>query len=58
MFYYDDNDKRYRIIKEFRMCYLHEYVGKSICFIIRVQVKRKDMKRVWRDIGKIIIILF
>ena len=54
----DDVDKRYEIIKELWSCYLHECVRTSICFTIRVQVKIKDMKLVWRQIGKIIFILF
>ena len=54
MFYDDDEVKRYKIIKEFRRCYLHEYVRTSICFTIIVQVKIKDMKPVWRKLVKTI----
>ena len=58
MFDDDGEVKRYKIIKRIRSCYLHKDVRTSICFTIRVQVIIKDMKPVWRQIGKIIFILF
>ena len=44
MFDYDGKDKRYRIIKTIRSCYLHKDVRTSIYFTTRVQMKTKDLE--------------
>ena len=46
--------ERYKIIKDLKNCYLHECVRTSICFTLIVQLIIKDMKPVWRQIGKFI----
>ena len=40
----DGKDKRYRIIKIIRSCYLHKDVRTSIYFTTRVQMKTKDLQ--------------
>ena len=44
MFDDDGEDKRYRIIKTIRSCYLHKDVRTSIYFTTRVQMKTKDLQ--------------
>ena len=44
MFDDDGKDKRYRIIKIIRSCYLHKDVRTSIYFTTRVQMKTKDLQ--------------
>ena len=46
MFDDDGKDKRYKIIKIIRSCYLHKDVRTSIYFTTRVQDKIKDLKSI------------